>query len=139
MAKDINVRRETISPTLKSGVDEGDKTDKTRPPRTNPDTAARDSKAQELTPARPEFAAGGWLAIAKRGSLWPLERPLILSPRKDERHRRRAVGQNGGFLRFGSLNCSASYCGSMISPAMWKCPLTPGAPVSGWPPPIVIV
>src|ERR1035438_2249561 len=31
------------------------------------------------------------------------------------------------------------YSGKAIWPSIWKCPLTPGAPASDWPPPILIV
>jgi len=33
----------------------------------------------------------------------------------------------------------ACYSGKSIWPSTWNFPLTPGAPVSGWPPPMVMV
>ena len=42
------------------------------------------------------------------------------------------------------LNCVAlvrlsSYSGNAYWPSMWNLPVTPGAPVSGWPPPMLMV
>ena len=35
-----------------------------------------------------------------------------------------------------SMQSGSLYCDSVICPFTWKCPVTDGAPVFGWPPPI---